>query len=184
MSPGCLFQAAVSEVLAAQVGSQLGQVPSTAHPSSAAWAAPTGLSPHLPPLQGGTPQEPWHSQHCPLGLSHPDKGCSGVDLCRGVPWHSGHSPTHGPGLMPTGGWGTTARISGFLPGRCCRREARNTLTWSLRSLRSCLWDGSNTPLPKGWLCWGRGGMFCTSPLSHPSTLWSIPSLSPSLSLSL
>lgn len=133
--------------------SQLGQYPHVSHPTS------TSL--------GWDPQGPLHPLHCLLSPSHPDRRCLGRDSIQGIPWDSGCAPTRGHGLLPRAGWGTTDSISDFFPGRCCRREDGNTLTWSPRSLRSCLWNRSYTPMPRGWLCWERGGEGCPVPLHFP-----------------
>lgn len=115
---------------AARAGSQLGQVPSAARPSAAVWTAPTGLSPRPPrPPPGvgppGTPGTP-STAHS----AHPTRtrDARGWTSARASPRDSGCALTRGPGLVPMVGWGTTAPISGFLPGRCSRREDGNTLT--------------------------------------------------------
>lgn len=155
MTPWNTTRVAFFEALAAQAGSQPGQ------------HVPAGLSPH-PMSLGWDPQRPLHPLHCPLSPSHPDRRCLlGRDFIQGIPRDSGRAPTRGRGLLPRAGCGTTDSISVFLPGRCCRREDRNTLTWSPRSLRSCLWNRSYTPMPRGWLCWERGGEGCPVPLHFP-----------------
>lgn len=148
---------------AAQAGSQPGQVSSQHVPTA---TAATSLIPS-PTSMDWNPQGLLHPLHCPLSPSHLHRRCLGRDFVQGILWDSGHTPTHGHGLLPRAGWGTTDSISGFLPGRCSSREDGNTLTWPPRSLRSCLWNRSYTPMPRGWLCWERGGEGCPVPLHFP-----------------
>lgn len=148
---------------AAQAGSQPGQVSSQHVPTA---TAATSLIPS-PTSMDWDPQGLLHSLHCMLSPSHLHRRCLGRDFVQGILWDSGRTPTHGHGLLPRPGWGATDSISGFLPGRCSSREDGNTLTWSPRSLRSCLWNRSHTPMPRGWLCWERGGEGCPVPLHFP-----------------
>lgn len=144
----------------------------------------------------------WHGSSRPAGCT----GGSGTGPKEGVPrgqtapnWARGRSPrarprapTRGPGPVPAAGWGPAAPISGALHGRCPAGsgpgEDGNTLTRSPRSPRSPrshLRDVPHTPVPRGRLCWERGGQGCPAALPVPSPPppgW-VPTPFPSTSLS-
>lgn len=115
--------------------------PRSASPLEHPWL----LQPHLPTLQDlfntrqSFPQVSHPVPHLPrVGTSKPPPPSTAhsahptqirdVTLARVSPQDSGCTPTHGPGPVPTAGWGTTSPIYGVLPGRFSRREDRNTLT--------------------------------------------------------